>query len=59
MNEQKEKEDRIAVLIDFENIGLNTIQKLFEQLATYGKIALKRPMLIGVRPIKVTNKSLS
>jgi len=42
MNEQKEKEDRIAVLIDFENIGLNTIQKLFEQLATYGKIALKR-----------------
>ena len=42
MNEQKEKEDRIAVLIDFENIGLNTIQKLFEQLAAYGKIALKR-----------------
>ena len=42
MNEQKEKEDRIAVLIDLENIGLNTIQKLFEQLATYGKIALKR-----------------
>jgi uncharacterized protein (TIGR00288 family) len=42
MNEQKEREDRIAVLIDFENIGLNTIQKLFEQLADFGKISLKR-----------------
>lgn len=42
MNEQKEKEDRIAVLIDFENIGLNTIQQLFEQLANLGKISLKR-----------------
>jgi uncharacterized protein (TIGR00288 family) len=34
--------DKIAVLIDFENIGLNTIQTLFDQLSDYGRITLKR-----------------
>ena len=42
ISEQKQKEEQIAVLIDCENIGLKTIQKLFDQLVQFGKITLKR-----------------
>jgi uncharacterized protein (TIGR00288 family) len=42
MNEQKRNDEKIAVLIDYENVGLNTIQKLFDQLASFGKVTLKR-----------------
>ena len=42
MIEQKQYDEQIAVLIDYENVGLNTIQKLFDELANFGKITLKR-----------------
>jgi uncharacterized protein (TIGR00288 family) len=34
--------DKIAVLIDFENVGLSAVQTLFDQLSDYGHIVLKR-----------------
>ena len=35
-------ESQIAVLIDFENVGLNTIQGLFDALSDIGRIIIKR-----------------
>jgi len=35
-------ERQIAVLIDFENVGLNSIQWLFDQLSDIGRIIMKR-----------------
>jgi uncharacterized protein (TIGR00288 family) len=35
-------ERQIAVLIDFENVGLNSIQWLFDQLSDIGRITIKR-----------------
>ncbi len=35
-------ERQIAVLIDFENVGLNSIQWLFDQLSDIGRVILKR-----------------
>jgi uncharacterized protein (TIGR00288 family) len=43
MNEQKAATERqIAVLIDFENVGLNSIQGLFDQISDTGRIIIKR-----------------
>jgi len=35
-------EGQIAVLIDFENVGLGSVQGLFDQLAALGRIIVKR-----------------
>ena len=35
-------ESQIAVLIDFENVGINTIQGLFDALSDIGRIIIKR-----------------
>ena len=35
-------ERQIAVLIDFENVGLNSIQSLFDQISDIGRITIKR-----------------
>lgn len=35
-------ESQIAVLIDFENVGLSSIQGLFDQLSDIGRIIIKR-----------------
>lgn len=35
-------ERQIAVLIDFENVGLNAIQSLFDQISDIGRITIKR-----------------
>ena len=43
MNTEKASADsQIAVLIDFENVGLNTIQGLFDALSDMGRIIIKR-----------------
>jgi hypothetical protein len=41
MSEQN-VERQIAVLIDFENVGLSAIQGLFDQLSDEGRIIIKR-----------------
>ena len=40
--EKGASESQIAVLIDFENVGLNTIQGLFDGLSDIGRIIIKR-----------------
>jgi uncharacterized protein (TIGR00288 family) len=40
--ERASAESQIAVLIDFENVGLNTIQGLFDALSDIGRIIIKR-----------------
>ena len=35
-------ESQIAVLIDFENVGLDSVQSLFDQLSDVGRIIIKR-----------------
>ena len=35
-------ERQVAVLIDFENVGLNSIQWLFDQISDIGMITVKR-----------------
>ena len=40
--EKAPTESQIAVLIDFENVGLNTIQGLFDALSDIGRIIIKR-----------------
>ena len=35
-------ERQIAVLIDFENVGLDSIQWLFDQISDVGRIIVKR-----------------
>jgi uncharacterized protein (TIGR00288 family) len=35
-------ESQVAVLIDFENVGLNSIQWLFDQISDIGRITIKR-----------------
>ena len=35
-------ERQVAVLIDFENVGLNSIQWLFDQISDIGRITIKR-----------------
>ena len=35
-------EAQIAVLIDYENVGLNSIQGLFDQLSDLGRVIVKR-----------------
>ena len=35
-------EDNVAVLIDYENVGLNTIQSLLDQLSDVGRIIIRR-----------------
>lgn len=40
--EQKLGEPTIAVLIDFENVGLDAIQYLFDQLSDLGRVIVKR-----------------
>ena len=43
MDEQKFGTERqIAVLIDYENVGLNSIQDLFDQISDVGRIIVKR-----------------
>lgn len=43
MNDQKMGvELQIAVLIDYENVGLNSIQGLFDQISDVGRIIIKR-----------------
>ena len=43
MNEQKTgAEHQIAVLIDYENVGLNSIQGLFDQISDVGRVIIKR-----------------
>jgi uncharacterized protein (TIGR00288 family) len=40
--EKGSTESQIAVLIDFENVGFNTIQGLFDALSDIGRIIIKR-----------------
>ena len=40
--ERTSAESQIAVLIDFENVGLNTIQGLFDALSDLGRIIIKK-----------------
>ena len=40
--ERTPSESQIAVLIDFENVGLNTIRGLFDGLSDIGRIIIKR-----------------
>jgi len=40
--ERASTESQIAVLVDFENVGLNTIQGLFDALSDIGRIIIKR-----------------
>lgn len=40
--EKVSTESQIAVLIDFENVGLNPIQGLFDQLSDVGRIIIKK-----------------
>lgn len=40
--EKTSNESQIAVLIDFENVGLNTIQGLFDALSDIGRVIIKR-----------------
>ena len=40
--EKASTESQIAVLIDFENVGLNSIQGLFDQLSDIGRIIIKK-----------------
>ena len=43
MSEQKQTFDhQIAVLIDFENVGLNSMQGLFDEISDVGRIIIKR-----------------
>ena len=35
-------ERQVAVLIDFENVGLSSIQWLFDQISDIGRITIKR-----------------
>ena len=37
-----ESDKQVAVLIDFENVGLNSIQWLFDQLSDIGRVIVKR-----------------
>ena len=36
------REHQVAVLIDFENVGLNSVQWLFDQISDIGRIIVKR-----------------
>jgi uncharacterized protein (TIGR00288 family) len=40
--EQRLSEPNIAVLIDFENVGLDSIQYLFDELSDMGRVIVKR-----------------
>ena len=40
--EQRLAEPTVAVLIDYENVGLDTIQYLFDQLSDVGRVIIKR-----------------
>jgi uncharacterized protein (TIGR00288 family) len=40
--EQREGDGQVAVLIDLENVGLNSIQWLFDQISDVGRIIVKR-----------------
>ena len=40
-------EQQLAVLIDFENTGLQSIQWLFDQMSDIGRIIVKRANLIS------------
>ena len=40
--EQRFAEPTVAVLIDYENVGLDTIQYLFDQLSDVGRVIIKR-----------------
>ena len=35
-------ERQVAVLIDVENVGLGSIQWLFDQISDYGRVTIKR-----------------
>ena len=41
-NAVQSTERQVAVLIDFENVGLNSIQWLFDQISDIGRITIKR-----------------
>ena len=40
--EQRLREPTVAVLIDYENVGLDTIQYLFDELSDVGRVIIKR-----------------
>jgi uncharacterized protein (TIGR00288 family) len=42
MEREQTTDRQIAVLIDFENVGLNSIQWLFDQLSDVGRVIIKR-----------------
>jgi uncharacterized protein (TIGR00288 family) len=42
MDREQIIDKQIAVLIDFENVGLNSIQWLFDQLSDVGRVIIKR-----------------
>lgn len=41
-SERMAAESQIAVLIDFENVGLSSVQNLFDQLSDVGRVIIKR-----------------
>lgn len=41
-NNGKDADGQVAVLIDFENVGLSSIQWLFDQLSDIGRVIVKR-----------------
>jgi uncharacterized protein (TIGR00288 family) len=42
MTEARHGEEQVAVLIDAENVGLNSIEPLLDQVSNVGRIAIKR-----------------
>lgn len=59
MNDQKQIAERqIAVLIDMENVGLGSIQRLLDQISFDGRIILKRAYADWSRASKSRNQLL-
>ena len=42
MNTEKTRDRQVAVLIDFENVGLDSVRWLFDQVSDIGRIIIRR-----------------
>ena len=42
MNTDRTRDGQVAVLIDFENVGLGSVRWLFDQLSDLGRITIRR-----------------
>ena len=53
-----ESDKQVAVLIDFENVGLNSIQWLFDQLSDIGRVIVKRAYADWSQAVRSRDKLL-